>query len=86
MIETYNNIIFWIGYLAIISISLVLILSSFYRLHEELMLNSKSYFSFIFNNALKKRLKKISKDDLLKWQESQLKEWEKYNRENQNNI
>ena len=80
MIETYNNIIFWIGYLAILSLLIVLLYSSYIYIHEIFMDRGKTYFAFIFNNALNKRLKTVSKEDFDKWQKQQLKQWEEYHK------
>ena len=42
------------------------------------MNRGKTYFAFIFNNALEKKLKTVSKEDFDKWQKQQLKQWEEY--------
>lgn len=79
MIETTNNIIYWIGYVSIIGIFLVFGLSAWWVFFEKLM-NSKTFFLFIFNNALDKRLKKIDKETFDKWQKEQKEKFERYNK------
>ena len=68
MIETYNNIIFWVGYILILGILLVLALAMFYEIFQKLM-NTKQFFISVFNSALEKRLKGLSEEDFYEWHE-----------------
>ena len=91
MIETYNNIIFWIGYIVIASIMIVLIMASCYEIFQKLM-NTKRFFIIVFNSAYEKKLQDIDEKDFYKWyeeleeryitirnKEKRIKKWVKYN-------
>lgn len=80
MIETYNNIIFWIGYLTILIVLISVFVSMYIYIHEIFMNRGKTYFAFIFNNALDKKLKTVNKETFDKWQQEQLKQWVKYHK------
>lgn len=76
MIETTNNIIFWIGYTAVASILGVIAMAGFYDIFLKLM-KSKWFFIQIFNAVYERRLKGLSEKDFKKWHD-ELKE--KYER------
>lgn len=66
MIESLNNIIFWIGYSFVFSIFLYLGIV-FYIKSYELLMNKKWFFNYIFDSALINSLKKTNDENFEKW-------------------
>lgn len=67
MIETYNNMIFWIGYITVSSAMVFFAVSLFWVAFEKLM-NTKKFFAFIFNNALDRSFRNTTQKQFNEWQ------------------
>lgn len=78
MIETYNNIIFWIGYLFLSSILLTL---SIYLIHAciQEIVTLKKFFIAVYNKQFDKRIEGMSEKDIDQWLEAQKEKWREKN-------
>ena len=78
MIESVNNIIFWIGYLFIFSI---LLLGAIYALYScvETIVRFKWFFNSVYNKVFDEKIIGLSEEEIDKWLKQQKDKWEKVN-------
>lgn len=80
MIETFNNIIFYIGYFAISGIGLFIGVVAYAKSYE-LLMNKKRFFKYVFNSALNNSLEKTNEENFEKWLENIKQRYENIHKE-----
>lgn len=76
MIESLNNVIFYLGYFCLSAIFLWLGIALYFKSYE-ILLNRKWFFKLVWDDALNKSFKNTSNEQFEEWIERMRK---KYNR------